>query len=89
MSWLSRRKEQVYAFTHSYFWLPCPLCGDYFGGHEAHGSMYQGCGSGVLVCLRCTAGGKKRGLENFNREFGRTSAARTEQGGNECTTGTA
>lgn len=30
----SRRRERVYARRHGYFWLPCPLCGDYFGGHE-------------------------------------------------------
>lgn len=26
--------QQVYAFFHGYFWMPCPLCGDFFGGHE-------------------------------------------------------
>jgi hypothetical protein len=23
-----------YAGTRGYFWLPCPICGRYFGGHE-------------------------------------------------------
>jgi hypothetical protein len=29
-----RRLNQVYAFLASYFWLPCPICGEMFGGHE-------------------------------------------------------
>jgi hypothetical protein len=29
-----RLYNQIYAFSHSYFWLPCPICGRKFGGHE-------------------------------------------------------
>ena len=25
----------VYAKLLGYFWLPCPVCGKHFGGHEA------------------------------------------------------
>ena len=28
--WLNRLK----AWWGCYFWLPCPLCGQHFGGHE-------------------------------------------------------
>jgi hypothetical protein len=28
--WLHR----VYALLNGYFWLPCPVCGRKFGGHE-------------------------------------------------------
>jgi len=26
--------QKWYANLRGYFWLPCPLCGEYFGGHE-------------------------------------------------------
>jgi hypothetical protein len=26
--------NKLYADIFGYFWLPCPLCGQYFGGHE-------------------------------------------------------
>ena len=29
-----RLLNRIYAFIHGYFWLPCPICGQYFGGHE-------------------------------------------------------
>ena len=28
--WLNR----IYAHINSYFWLPCPICNEKFGGHE-------------------------------------------------------
>lgn len=31
---IPRCLHQLYAFWLGYFWLPCPLCGKYFGGHE-------------------------------------------------------
>ena len=30
----SRKLERNYARDNGYFWLPCPICGEYFGGHE-------------------------------------------------------
>lgn len=56
---LSRSAAQAYASTHGFFWLPCPLCGSYFGGHEwqdghaiPSGENTQGvcpiCGDGLL-----------------------------------------
>lgn len=29
-----RRWHRTYAHVAGYFWLPCPLCGQEFGGHE-------------------------------------------------------
>lgn len=26
--------NRTYALVFGYFWIPCPLCGEYFGGHE-------------------------------------------------------
>lgn len=31
---ISRRLHQLYASLMGYFWLPCPVCGRCFGGHE-------------------------------------------------------
>lgn len=48
--------HRIYTFILGYFWLPCPLCGRYFGGHEVQASIlndpYDGCGRGV--CPNCT-----------------------------------
>ena len=29
-----RLLNEIYADLFGYFWIPCPLCGEYFGGHE-------------------------------------------------------
>ncbi len=29
-----RAAHQAFAYLGGYFWLPCPLCGEHFGGHE-------------------------------------------------------
>lgn len=49
---LPRWMHQFYAWALGYFWLPCPICGEPFGGHELKDgdSWYQGNGSGVGVC---------------------------------------
>lgn len=31
---LPRTFHRLYAKIVGYFWLPCPICGRYFGGHE-------------------------------------------------------
>ncbi len=33
-----------------YFWLPCPLCGRMFGGHEQGGMLYLGPAEGQMTC---------------------------------------
>lgn len=38
-----RFMNMVYAKVFGYFWIPCPVCGKYFGGHE----IYMG--PGLLV----------------------------------------
>lgn len=51
-----RRYQRRYARLHGYFWLPCPICGDEFGGHERHGTIptnEPGRLSGI--CPSCTA----------------------------------
>ena len=29
-----RTLNRIYAWLFGYFWLPCPVCGQMFGGHE-------------------------------------------------------
>ncbi len=29
--------HKIYAALFGYFWLPCPRCGDMYGGHEEFG----------------------------------------------------
>lgn len=31
---MSRVFNKMYANMFGYFWIPCPRCGEYFGGHE-------------------------------------------------------
>ncbi len=38
----SRSAAEAYAQCHGYFWLPCPLCGTMFGGHEHPHDRSQG-----------------------------------------------
>ena len=53
---IKRFYHKLYAFLGSYFWLPCPICKEYFGGHEVYGyllnSPYNGRGWGI--CPKCT-----------------------------------
>jgi len=47
----------VYAFIFAYFWLPCPRCGEYFGGHEwnlndPNQSIYNN-HTGYAICKNC------------------------------------
>ena len=60
---LLRRLEKRFARRHGYFWLPCPLCGEEFGGHEwlkdtdeipACIRIIDQPGSGMGICPTCT-----------------------------------
>lgn len=64
---MSRAGARLVAKTLGYFWLPCPLCGEEFGGHEwrnilGHYSSIpcpdRGADYGVGICPDCTAAGK-------------------------------
>lgn len=66
-----RSWHQWYAQTNHYFWIPCPLCGEYFGGHEWRD--VDGLSSsvpdpddprlGMGICPTCTRAG--RGVDPF------------------------
>lgn len=52
-----RAPHRWYANLVGYFWIPCPLCGEFFGGQEATGVAVDSVGrppnEGSLVCPRC------------------------------------
>lgn len=52
-----RRLHKAFADSHGYFWLPCILCNQHFGGHEAGDSIpdpTQGERFSISICSRCT-----------------------------------
>ncbi len=59
-----RLSAKVYAKSHGYFWLPCPLCGMEFGGHEwgdiggKSSTIWSGKGKATGICPQCTRDGK-------------------------------
>lgn len=51
---LPRWMHKLRANLTGYFWLPCPLCGEMFGGHEWDGeSIIIAQHKGVGVCPNC------------------------------------
>ncbi|SLG32831.1 Uncharacterised protein [Mycobacteroides abscessus subsp. abscessus] len=51
-----RHVHRRYAQEHGYFWLPCPLCGRHFGGHEITDSVPTGeAGTSQGICPMCSA----------------------------------
>ena len=48
-----RWAHKIYAFMNGYFWLPCPICHEDFGGHEWRESLYLSWDTGKGVCRNC------------------------------------
>ena len=67
---MMRFLNKLYANLFGYFWLPCPICGRMFGGHEKHGDpslLLEVDGNfcrSKCICKHC---GKK--AEELNRKF--------------------
>ena len=55
MTILPRFVHRAYAAFMGYFWLPCPLCGECFGGHEwtNHDGMPADDGMTSGICNDC------------------------------------
>lgn len=53
------------AHVCGYFWLPCPICNRYFGGHEHGASLMTSWGSGFGTCAdpACKAEAQRRNTE--------------------------
>lgn len=49
MRWL----HHLWADLFGYFWLPCPVCGKHFGGHEQHGFRRITASKGEAICKSC------------------------------------
>lgn len=66
-----RLYNHLYALFNRYFWLPCPLCGKYFGGHEwkSGNDIYHGNGSGEGVCPDCGEKAKAINKANYPNEY--------------------
>ena len=67
---ISRIFQQVYAFSHGYFWLPCPICSKNFGGHEKGHAIYTGGDAnlpsgGKEVCPNCIEEAKRRNVKRY------------------------
>ena len=51
---VSRLWAHLGAYFGEYFWLPCPVCGEHFGGQEVGGgTLLRGPGHGSRTCPRC------------------------------------
>lgn len=60
-----RRLNRLYACLWGYFWLPCPICRQMFGGHEVgHDSLMDGPGHGWGVCWVCSPEALARNISN-------------------------
>ncbi len=58
---LTRIYNKRYAGIHGFFWTKCPLCSEYFGGHEwkdvdGHRSsiLVGSAEKGTAICQTCT-----------------------------------
>lgn len=57
-----RLRERLYASRHGYFWLPCDVCGQHFGGHErGGGTILHDWQRSSITCPRCPGNWIKRG----------------------------
>ena len=50
---LPRIVHKIYADLRGYFWMPCPLCHEMFGGHEKHGVLLDSPCQGICTCVNC------------------------------------
>jgi len=59
ISFLPRWVHKLYAWYFGKFWLPCPLCNRYFGGHETKVALMDNKYYGRCVCKACSEKAKK------------------------------
>ena len=57
--------HKLYANMFGYFWLPCSLCGEMYGGHEkGKGSIMLSWNDGKSCCPNC-----KEEAKQYNEEW--------------------
>jgi hypothetical protein len=60
-----RLYNRLKAHVLGYFWLPCPLCRQMFGGHETGTTLYTGPHEGVCVCPDCASRATELNEQHF------------------------
>lgn len=75
-----RAYQEVYARRYGYYWLPCDLCGECFGGHEASGSLPISEEQLRHICPSCTAE-RQVAAERRLREVGASTRLITSRWG--------
>jgi formylmethanofuran dehydrogenase subunit E len=62
--------QRIWASVVGYFWLPCDICGEPFGGHEPQsGTLMDSPSSGKMVCANCAEEAAKRNIARFGYTF--------------------
>ena len=59
--------QQLYAWFFGYFWLPCPICKEYFGGHELGATLMTTWYEGSGVCIDCVKKAEKINKVNIEK----------------------
>lgn len=70
MNIIPRWMHRIWARFGGYFWLPCPVCNQYFGGHEVrdtNATLYSVPynGSGRITCRHCIERTRQINERNF------------------------
>lgn len=61
---LNRWYNRVYALLGGFFWKPCRICGEMYGGHECAGmGLMTSWTSGHAVCRNCADTAAARNAE--------------------------
>lgn len=70
--------HRLYAWMFGYFWLPCPVCGRMFGGHEiAHRFTAALLGEDGRSCIVCPDPQCSHDAAILNRERGKVQFIRS------------
>lgn len=70
---LPRWMHKIYAKSMGYYWLPCPLCGKYVGGHEfdfsKNGALIIEPGEAWTTCSGCKEKAERINISKFGHRW--------------------